>query len=232
MNRPITYPGGKIGSGSFQQIMNEIPADVDTIVIPFLGNCPIARYFRGRIKVIAFELYPVVINDYWDPVVSTDFEILNEDCLTWLRSHIHLLGPATFIYADPPYLFSTRKGGKLYNYEFGTDKEHADLVQLLLTTRSRVAISGYESGLYNDLLGNWRKKKWQVATRGGKATETLWMNYDTPDRLYTYDFLGRNNTERQRIKRKIERHVKRLKRLPHHEAMAIIDKINCTAVDV
>lgn len=63
--------------------------------------------------------------------------------------------PKCLIYCDPPYLLSTRKG-KQYNIEL-SDKDHEELLQVLLESKSKVMLSGYESDLYNDALRGWRK---------------------------------------------------------------------------
>ena len=90
--------------------------------------------------------------------------------------------PKCLIYCDPPYLLRTRKG-KQYNIEM-SDKEHEELLQLLLESKSKVIISGYESDLYNDALKNWRKKTTYSLTQSlRKAKEVIWMNYDCDKQL-------------------------------------------------
>ena len=94
--------------------------------------------------------------------------------------------PKCLIYCDPPYLLRTRKG-KQYNIEM-SDKEHEELLQLLLESKSKVIISGYESDLYNDALKNWRKKTTYSLTQSmRKAKEVIWMNYDSNKQLCLFD---------------------------------------------
>ncbi len=82
-----------------------------------------------------------------------------------------------FIYADPPYLHSTRKN-YLYKYEM-TDDEHYEMLQTLLEHPGQVMISGYDNDLYNSMLTGWRKvKKDTIAEGGAKREEVLWMNYE------------------------------------------------------
>lgn len=86
-----------------------------------------------------------------------------------------------FIYADPPYLHSTRKN-YLYKHEM-TDGEHEELLKILLKHPGKVLLSGYENDLYNDMLRGWNKvQKTTRAERGQARTETLWMNYEMEDR--------------------------------------------------
>jgi hypothetical protein len=51
------------------------------------------------------------------------------------------------------------------------------------------------------------------------------MNYPKPNSLHDYSFLGNDFRERERIRKKIFRHVEGLKRLPDHERGAIIEAI-------
>lgn len=88
--------------------------------------------------------------------------------------------PAVLIYADPPYLLSTRKNKRAYAHEMTVD-DHAELIATLKQHPGPVMLSGYENDLYNDLLEGWRKI--QIATtaeKGKHRIETLWMNYDLP----------------------------------------------------
>lgn len=82
-----------------------------------------------------------------------------------------------FVYADPPYLWATRKK-YLYKYEMGGEAEHIELLQSLLQHPGPVMISGYDNEIYNYYLKGWNKayKETQVE-KGIKRTETLWMNY-------------------------------------------------------
>jgi len=84
--------------------------------------------------------------------------------------------PNVLIYADPPYLLSTRHG-KQYRHEM-TEDDHAELLDLLKAHRGPVLISGYESDLYRDLLRHWHCE--QITTYAQTATqrrEFLWMNF-------------------------------------------------------
>jgi len=81
-----------------------------------------------------------------------------------------------FIYADPPYLRSTRSS-RIYACEM-KDSEHVELLEVLKLHPGTVMISGYESELYNDSLQGWIKGKKQAQCEGGKKRqEVIWMNY-------------------------------------------------------
>ena len=60
-----------------------------------------------------------------------------------------------------------------------SNKEHEDLLNAIMESKSKVIISGYESDLYNNALKGWRKKTCYSLTQSmRKAKEVIWMNYD------------------------------------------------------
>ncbi len=88
------------------------------------------------------------------------------------------------IYADPPYLLSTRTGEQ-YRYEM-TEQDHEELLKALKTHIGPVVISGYDSEMYNDVLQNWQKEiKTSYAMSGKKRTEVIWCNRPELCRQYT-----------------------------------------------
>ena len=88
-----------------------------------------------------------------------------------------------FIYADPPYLHSTRSK-YLYKHEM-TDQDHMDLLTALKRHPGKVLISGYDNDLYNQMLKGWRKETCRTRAEAGIArTEVLWMNYDKDITLF------------------------------------------------
>jgi DNA adenine methylase len=87
--------------------------------------------------------------------------------------------PYVFIYADPPYIRSTRSG-RIYACEM-TDADHIELLEILTKHPGPVMISGYDSDLYNEMLPGWTKEERQAQAEGGlKRTEVLWFNYQPP----------------------------------------------------
>lgn len=85
------------------------------------------------------------------------------------------------IYCDPPYVHSSRSTPCVYHYEM-SDEEHVQLAELLHKCKAAVAVSGYESELYERLYGGWRKVVFEIANHaaGGKKKarmrECLWVN--------------------------------------------------------
>mgnify|MGYP000656516734 FL=1 len=81
-----------------------------------------------------------------------------------------------FMSIDPPYMLHTRTG-KQYNYEM-TDSDHEELLKMLLQSKAKIMLSGYESDMYNDYLAGWGKKQFSSYAEHGKPrTETVWINY-------------------------------------------------------
>ncbi len=85
------------------------------------------------------------------------------------------------IYCDPPYMLETRHG-KQYRCEM-SDREHGELLDMLLRHKGYAVISGYDTGLYNSMLAKWnRLEKDSYTQTGTRKKEIIWMNYDPPSR--------------------------------------------------
>ena len=98
--------------------------------------------------------------------------------------------PTTLMYCDPPYMAGTRTNGAAdYAHEMG-DQQHRDFLDAVNGCRARVAISGYHSDLYAEVLDGWHVHEKDVANRTAKIfaadgsvtadrrIEVLWTNYD------------------------------------------------------
>jgi DNA adenine methylase len=99
--------------------------------------------------------------------------------------------PEVLIYADPPYLGSTR--ARNYRHEMTSHREHRELAQALHAARSTVVLSGYHSELYDVLYDGWHRV--EISTWTGNAnqgtggrTEVLWSNRPlAADPLHLFD---------------------------------------------
>lgn len=92
----------------------------------------------------------------------------------------------TLFYCDPPYPHGTRVDTSSYAYEM-SDDEHQELADVLRECEGKVAISGYQCDLYEELYENhgWtRIDNDEITTRSetNRRPESLWTNYDPPDR--------------------------------------------------
>lgn len=94
-----------------------------------------------------------------------------------------------FFFLDPPYLLGTRRA-KQYKHEM-TDADHEELLKVILRSKAKVMISGYESDMYNDYLAGWHKESFQsCAEHAGPRRETVWMNYDPDGQISITDIPG------------------------------------------
>lgn len=89
------------------------------------------------------------------------------------------------IYADPPYLLSTRSA-KQYKHEM-SEQDHVELIEVLLEHPGPVVLSGYHSDLYEQLLRGWHKETINGSAEyyGKSREEILWMNYEPPVRQFS-----------------------------------------------
>jgi site-specific DNA-adenine methylase len=192
----MNYPGGKNGQGSFQQIIYEIPLHRVYIEL-FAGSAAVYRNKLSAELCYLVDREENVLQGYAKEnvhcIVGGALEFLD-----WYE----FVGDE-FIYADPPYLFSTRRSGwaGIYKYEFGTQFEHKQLLGRLRRLPCAVAISTYENWLYAAMLDRWRLKKWSVRTRKGEAVECLYMNYEIPALLHDGRYVGSDYIQRQRFRR-------------------------------
>jgi DNA adenine methylase len=87
--------------------------------------------------------------------------------------------PAALIYADPPYLASTRQPGR-YRVEMADDDAHRALADALHACRAAVVVSGYPSPLYDQIYAGWHRLAIPATTgqggQRGARTEVLWSN--------------------------------------------------------
>jgi DNA adenine methylase len=91
-------------------------------------------------------------------------------------------GPDILIYADPPYLLSTRSR-RLYKNEM-TINDHIELISVLKKHSGPVLISGYPSDLYDTELKKWGRQTIFATTEKGKTRqEVLWLNQVAASRV-------------------------------------------------
>ncbi len=89
----------------------------------------------------------------------------------------------TLFYCDPPYPHGSRGDSQAYAYEM-TDEQHRELAQVLHSVKGKVAISGYQCSLMDELYGDWKTITAPTKTchsTKGLRTEILWINYEIDD---------------------------------------------------
>ena len=93
------------------------------------------------------------------------------------------------IYCDPPYMLETRHG-KQYRCEM-TDREHEELLTILIEHKGKVLISGYDTDLYKSMLIGWNRYETTAYSQAcSRKKEVLWMNYEPPGKQMTFDDYG------------------------------------------
>lgn len=107
--------------------------------------------------------------------------VLNRPALDVIRRQD---GGRTLFYLDPPYLHETRATTGEYAHEM-TERQHAELLDVLAGLKGRFLLSGYRSPLYDGAAERhgWRRADFDLPNNaaGGAAkrrmTESVWMNY-------------------------------------------------------
>jgi DNA-cytosine methyltransferase len=218
------YPGAKGGAGVIQQIINQVPAGIVTLIEGCAGSATLLRTIRPASTNIAIDIDTSVI----DALKSFDMNhahLIHYDIIKYLKQlkGKNLDNPTTLIYLDPPYPKGSRRGQRdLYNYEM-KDCDHTALLDAALQLNCKVMLSTYENELYAEKLKTWRLVKFRTAHRGGSVNELLYCNYPAPEKLHDYRFTGNNFRKRERISRKAKRWYENLAKLPPVERNAIVN---------
>lgn len=85
----------------------------------------------------------------------------------------------TFFYCDPPYVHDSRTDKKAYGYEM-SNAEHRQLADVLKRCKGKVAISGYQCDLMDELYRGWKRidapeKNCHSVKKARR--EALWINF-------------------------------------------------------
>jgi DNA adenine methylase len=130
------------------------------------GSCPSHDWIRypEALSLISERLQGVIVE--------------NKNAIELVKYHD---STQTLIYADPPYVHSTRtwftaQYKSAYSHEM-CDSDHVVLADVLKSVKGFVVLSGYESELYAELYKGWLKVKKDVkADKSVDRTECLWLN--------------------------------------------------------
>lgn len=213
----MSYLGSKAASGLYKAIISLMPPH-DTYIEAFLGSGVVLKNKPLSKRTLAFDLDTAMLdeNNYDGSV-----ELFNTDFLSSIVN-FDFSGKNVLIYADPPYLHSTR-GKARYKFDY-TTQQHIELLSVLKNIPAKIIISGYPSKLYDEMLQGWQSIELQAMTRGGVRTEKLWFNYK-PDACFCSTFAGKNFTDRQRIKRKTERWLQSYLSMSAGEQLSILSAL-------
>lgn len=229
-----SYPGSKAVSGFKQQFFNILPK-AHVYYDLFGGSGAVAELIRDE-DSSATIIYNEIDHHVFllAKAISRASHTYNWDYRLVISSTP--LSLKKIFYCDPPYLMDTRKSKRnIYNYEWD-ENEHLNFINYVQKegnySNSLFIISHYPCELYDKLVteNKWNKREFEVATRNGVATEALYFNFDPVKQdLLTYKYLGKNNTDRQRIKRYQNNMLKRIKQLPMQEKKAMLQLLQNTS---
>ena len=85
----------------------------------------------------------------------------------------------TLFYCDPPYVHTTRGDGNAYGFEM-SDEEHHELADVLNNCKGRIALSGYNCSLMNQVYKGWNRHDAPAKICHSVKSirqEALWTNY-------------------------------------------------------
>jgi hypothetical protein len=220
------FVGSKGGSGIPQWLITMMPAH-RVFLEMFLGRGTIMDEKRPAEFSIGIDADAAAIDDYRRRHAQTNpaAAIVHGDCLKLVPGL--KVESDWLVYADPPYLLSTRSHKRAYyDHEMFSEEEHDRLLTLLLSLPSMIMISGYWSELYAERLKGWRVAYFDTVNRAGKpAREFVWMNFEPPAVLHDTRHVGTDFTDRQRVKRKAERWRKKFQHLPAAERQLILNTL-------
>lgn len=135
------------------------------------------RFARDISKVMATHIKSQAL--HMPPAAErlANASIENRDALDLIRDYG--TEPSVCIYADPPYLGSTRAAN--YRVEMLEDDLHVQLAAALRECKASVVLSGYASPLYEELYPGWHRMELKAPTAmSGRAAENevLWSNVE------------------------------------------------------
>jgi DNA adenine methylase len=245
----MNYPGGK--GATYRNIINQMPPH-QVYIETHIGGGSVMAAKRAAALNIGIDLNPIslavtgnaiqpgstIINgvaEVSSKIAMLAASIANNGGAAASPQYLFVCGDAIeflsqypftgkeFVYLDPPYLMETRRTKRpLYQFEY-SDEDHEQLLSCIIDLDCFIAISGYESDLYKDMLCHWRAIQFNSPLHTGEtATEWLWMNYNEPKALHDYQYLGNDFRERERIKKKYTRWVNRLKNMNPQESRTIL----------
>lgn len=241
------YPGAKGGSGVRQALFNCIP-ETHCFVELFGGTGLISFELAKKetVNIIAlWEKNPAVFDQLMEKAYKAFSDPFNRgvglfkgDSLQFYKEEVYSHGATRYwgevFFADPPYLFETRKSKRNIYPEEWTENDHISFLKFVSKyfpveheePQAYFIITHPRCELYETYLKGWYSKDIEYMTRRGSMTDTIWMNYDiTQLKLANTDYIGTNYKERQAFNRKKQRWSKRLNGMPLHEKQALVEHL-------
>lgn len=211
----MRYPGGK--GKCYQQLVNLMPPH-RVYIESHLGGGACMRHKRPAAINIGIDRDARLI-ERWRATQTCDCAFVVGDAAAFLKTYP--FAGDELVYADPPYLPSTRRRATVYRHDY-TFEDHIELLDVLTALRCLVMISGYESELYSQRLADWRRVTFSAMSHRGPRTECVWMNFPEPMSLHDTKFLGDTFRERQNWRRKHQRLLRRFEGMKGPERQHIL----------
>lgn len=232
-----SYPGNKSSPGVYHKIINQMTPH-DCYIEPCAGSAAIYRKKKEAGINIIGEANPKVFYSLKRELMNNhpDTIMCHQDYRETIESGLRTLSNRIFIYMDCPYPMESRRSTKdIYGAFEWSKKDHIEMLEYFKNLDKKYKsdrrtcvhwmISSYPNELYDKELSSYRRMEFMASTHGGVSTEVIYMNYKEPDRLHDYQYIGKDWIDRQRIKRKASRTVKKLKNMPRLERLAILEQI-------
>jgi site-specific DNA-adenine methylase len=223
----MRYIGGKNQAGTWKRIVALFPPH-RVYIEPFLGSGAVLRGKRPAAVSIGVDLATP------NPALIELCDFHKGDGISFLERY--KFRGDELVYADPPYMLSTRGGRRYYRHEM-EDADHVRLLRVLKKIKAHVVVSGYPSALYDEALSGWSRETFTAYTRNHqKRTEVLWFNFQRPAVLHDWKCAGADFRERWRIEKKRRRWAAKIKAMPERERLALfsalVDAVGKTAAAI
>lgn len=216
------YFGSKATSGLCQPLIAMMPPH-DVYIETHLGGGAIMKRKPPALRNIGVDLHGGALARF-----QCDYPVeLVHGCAHHFLAEYEFAG-RELVYSDPPYLTQTRSSGRRYRFDY-EERDHVELLRLLKSLPCQVMLSGYPCALYDELLGGWQSLELQVMNQGGVRTEKLWFNFSV-ERVHWAQHVGKNRTDRQRVRRKAENWGRRYRALPPGERLAVLSAMMAVEV--
>lgn len=193
-----------------------------TYIESHLGSGKVLLNKKPAQKNVGIDADKTVI-EYWRRTNPNLCTLVHGDAAEFLAEYPFL--GTELVYADPPYVKSTRLRQDIYTHEY-SDDDHEQLLRILKSLPCSVMLSGYPSTIYQDHLADWRKVTYSVRTHVGIREECVWMNFPEAVKLHDGSYLGATFRDRQTIRRRQHRLLDRFERMDTVERYHVLRLLN------
>ena len=212
----MRYPGGK--GRCYRQIIALMPPH-QIYIESHLGGGAVFRAKRPASRSIGIDVDEAVVSSWHG---YQGLEVVHADACAYLRRYP--FEGHELVYADPPYVASTRRRARVYRFDY-TDDQHVELLEVLRTLPCAVIVSGYPSSLYDAMLPEWRKVTFPGDSHAGPRVEVVWLNYPSPALLHAHSFLGGDFRAREVVRRRRDGLLRRIAALDERERQALFERL-------